>query len=395
MNSITLTEQVETLRARMTEVAASYGPTDQSGLRALTHWYLSAVRDSARQAIYGDRYAALALSILNGEQSTDHRREKKVEALVTEAWRFILNRATASWTGKKEKKTTASGALELAFTSDAVAPAVEGEAKARTLYGTATFEYRDDLESMLRETAARAITAKTVDGTGAPVSGNQRRYPIMDLPLIDAFVSHLATLAERAADADRQTLGVSGDNLGRRANDLLDQLRYGYVVTEAAGQEARALAGAKARHEGDAEGLAAFKAERLAKAEASKSDDRESKIQAVLDAEDVLVLRSGVSFDMDEGAPVIAAEQSDADREEALTSALGSIWDRLAPQFGFATGADLEVAVAWLSDERERSPLLTEFYARDEAKVKAAKRKAKVLSIDAVQTAMRAEMAAV
>lgn len=395
MNSITLTEQVETLRARMTEIAASYGPTDQAGLRALTHWYLSAVRDSARQAVYGDRYSALALSILNGEQPTDRRREDRVEKLVTEAWRFILNRATASWTGKGEKKTVASGALELSFTSDAVVPAVEGEAKARTLFGTATFEYRDDLESMLRETAARAITAKTVDGTSAPVSGSQRRYPIMDLPLIEEFVSHLATLAERAADGDRQALGVSGDTLGRRAGDLLDKLRYGYVVKEAAGQEARALAAAKARYAADDAALAAFKADRLAKAEASTDDDRASRIQAVLDAEDVLALRSGISFDLDEGAPVVAAEQGDADREEELTAALGSIWDRLASQFGFATGAELEVAVAWLSDERERSPLLVEFYEGNGAKVKATQRKARALSMGAVQDAMRAEMTAV
>lgn len=390
MNSITLTEQVETLRARMTEVAESYGPTDQAGLRALTHWYLSAVRDSARQAIYGDRYAALALSILNGEQPTDRRREDKVESLVREVWTFILNRATAS-----KEKLTANAAREIAFRSDEVAPAVKSESKSWTRYGTATFEYRDDLKSMLSETAARAISKKTVDGTASPVSGNQHRYPIMDLPLIEQFVAHLATLVERAGEADRQTLGFSGDSLSKNAGNLLDSVRYGFKVTQAAGREARALAGAKARFEGDDEALAAFRADRMAEAEASEGTDRESKIQAVLDAEDVLALRSGVSFDLDEGAPVIAAQHSDTDREEALGGALGSIWDRLAPQFGFATGADLEIAIAWLTDEAERSTKLTEFYARNASKVKAAQRKARALDIGAVQDAMRAEMLAV
>lgn len=382
MNSNTLT--VEELQAELAEMqemqadrrsyddAVSNRECDEKDARRMASF-------AARRAVYGENIWEAEAAAELGIGGINQVKEAQVSMLVSD----ILGLAS------KPKRFAIGAARIAAFENDAARRAVGATINGLTVGATGV--HREDLETEVIQVAAEGVTTRWGKDIAAPIN-TARPAAYRILAGMEALVPYLSAAVATLRTAKRGELGFKGSILAGRAADALDNLRYGYAVTEVAGREARALAAAKARLGDDVEALAAFNAQRLAKAEASENNTA-AKVQAVHDAEKVLALRAGASMDAEEGAPLLAASGEDA-RERVLREAATGIWDRLAPQFGYATGAELAVAVEWLTADGARKAAFTEFYATN-AEVVAARRKAKALDGAAVQAAFTEEVFAV
>lgn len=221
MNTTDLTTLVADMRGRMADLAAGYGPTDQAGLRAMASWYKSILTDAARKAVYRpERYLALAVEILDGTIDLNTREERRVATIARDAWDVLLAGATGEALVGGHR-----AAYGVALTPGTpIAKRVKGVA-----FDAARLEkaWAHDLTDFLAEVAAKGIAKNVTAGTAAPVTGNQYRYPVMDIPGMEALVRFIADLAPALTPVKPAEVGVKKSVLRQAAQDALAPMRDG------------------------------------------------------------------------------------------------------------------------------------------------------------------------
>lgn len=353
MNSITLTEQVETLRARTAEAVEYYGTTETGFARyaELRGWYQSAILNAAVVAVYGDAYPS-AEQLLAGWEASGTRLER-AERLAAEAWTLIATRAGI---GERPEGYAANVARAVAFTTPKLNDAMKEEARSWTREETATAPYRDDLFSALIEVAARGLQKSVIDDAEAFISGRFYRYPVMDLPRIDAFVAHLFALPEAAKTAGRNELGVTFSVLRVEAGDAMDVLRFGELDKEPEDwQVKRDIKGRPmlkaAKRElnvtrGDRDAV-----RRLALLERELMLDdaqRDERDRLRTEVGDLLALRDAVGY----GDETIDIATADLTAEEAAT-AVEMPWEKVAALLGVRNGEEAQATIAYALGQKE------------------------------------------
>lgn len=347
MNSSTLTEQVETLRNSRAEAAAFYGATETGFARyaELRAWYRSAILSKATVLVYGEAYPSTA-QLLAGWEPSGSRLER-AQRLADEAWTLIAMRAGIE---ERPEGYAAHAARVAAFATPKLEAAVKSEARVWTADGTATAPYREDLTSALIEVVARGLQKAVIEDAEAFISGRFYRYPVMDLPRIDAFVAHLFTLPEAAKTAERMELGLDGGVLHAAAGDAMDTLRFGELDAEPEDWQVSR----------DAKGRPMLKA---AKRDLNVTRDERRAVrrlavlerEPMLDAEQtaerdrlrtevggLLALRDAAGY----GDETIDIATADLTAEEAA-AAVETPWEKVAALLGVRNGEEAQATIAY------------------------------------------------
>lgn len=341
MNTTDLTTLVEDMRGRMADLAAGYGPTDQAGIRAMASWYRSVLLDAARKAVYSEsRYAMLAQDILDGRIDLGSRPERKAAVLADEAWTIIV----AGATGASLANFVLTAMHEATFWSEdievtAAAMAVRGVAKKAT---RGVEGYLDDVQAVVAEKAAAALTKTATAGVATPITGNQHRYPVMDIPGMEALVEYLAALAPAMRETDRRALPLKGSYLDQAAQRALDATERKKMGASGRAMKARRVYGAfLASLDGMSE------AERVV-----AIAERETRI-AAMPAHDQRDAREAERA-IDEGEGVMSLSEEDGVDAVAGSITSSDPWSLIAPRFSTEneplTGQELQVVLEEVLD---------------------------------------------
>jgi len=352
-SNTTLTEQVKTLRNNHAEAAEFYGGTDAGFARyaELRAWYRSAILSQATVRVYGDAYPSTEQLIAGWEPSGS--RLERAKRLADEAWALIAMRAGIE---KQPEGFAAHTARVAAFSTPSLERAVKSEARVWTAEGTATAPYREDLTSALIEVAARGLQNAVIEDAEAFISGRFYRYPVMDLPRIDAFVAHLFALPEAAKTAERKELGMEGTVLRAEAGDAMDVLRFGDLDAEPEDWQVKR----------DAKGRRMVKA---AKRELNVSRDERDAVRrlAILEREpmlsnnqrserdrlrgevgDLLAVRDAAHYG-DEGIEIATVDVT----AEQAAIAVETPWETVAALLGVRDGDEAQATVAYALGQKE------------------------------------------
>lgn len=342
-----LSTNVETLRARTAEAIEYYGATETGFARyaELRGWYQSAILSAATVAVYGDTYPS-AEQLLAGWKASGTRLER-AQRLADEAWTLIAMRAGIE---ERPEGYAAHAARVAAFATPKLEAAVKREARVWTADGTATAPYREDLTSALIEVVARGLQKAVIEDAEAFISGRFYRYPIMDLPRIDAFVAHLFTLPEAAKTAEREELGADGAVLRVAAGDAMDDIRFGELDRDLEDWEVQR----------DAKGRPMVKA---AKRDLNVTRDERRAVRrlAILEREpmledaqrverdrlraevgDLLNVRDAAGY----GDETIDIATADLTAEEAA-AAVETPWEKVAALLGVRNGEEAQATIAY------------------------------------------------